>query len=502
MMQDTQSEDDIVFSKNETFGISEGLDDFDDFDIGPQIDEFDSIDNSVDFEVEEPITTSTSVNKFVIVGEREDYTKQYYNQELDTWVDSSNNATLFDDRNHAIEVLYDLDKSAFYTTRVMIKLMPTLEGTPANSNNFRKPIPEGMTVEQLVEEMEENEEEVECAWCNDLFEKSACHKEADFGWLCPSCEAAIKSRGETLSIQTNESFNSKETVDFDYGDLEVTLQGRKRDVDDWDERAVRVDYTYEVSKDDVATTIWENFITDKDVLDVPGGLEALEDDTAWANFLETHFDSLVDKYYTQLLDYYRDDAVEEYEANHSLEDYDYDAACDYYDSMREKLDIDKIDFSNCVDSSDMEIWGLEHIREDFYKAVLLKRFENVDQRGLDESQKVTDEMYDIDGMFTFYFLKNGSPDLYSWNVNLLRELGGINIEFEDTRYEDAVARVFNRKTFKEDVKEIHDLGNEYDGGYPAETPEVSDSQLTLCPECGSKNTFDLETGICIECGFN
>jgi hypothetical protein len=52
-----------------------------------------------------------------------------------------------------------------------------------------------------------------------------------------------------------------------------------------------------------------------------------------------------------------------------------------------------------------------------------------------------------------------------------------------------------------DLEALHDLGNEYDGGYPAEIPEVSDSHLKLCPECG-KNTFDIETGICVECGFN
>jgi hypothetical protein len=57
---------------------------------------------------------------------------------------------------------------------------------------------------------------------------------------------------------------------------------------------------------------------------------------------------------------------------------------------------------------------------------------------------------------------------------------------------------------------LHDLGNEYDGAYPDyepelsevdETPEVSDSHLKFCPECG-KDSFDLETGICIKCGFN
>ena len=69
------------------------------------------------------------------------------------------------------------------------------------SDNFRKPIPEGMTLEQLVEEMEENEDTVECTWCNDLFDKSECRKEVDLGWLCSRCEMAIKSRGETLTFR-------------------------------------------------------------------------------------------------------------------------------------------------------------------------------------------------------------------------------------------------------------------------------------------------------------
>jgi hypothetical protein len=66
-----------------------------------------------------------------------------------------------------------------------------------------KPIPEGMTIEQLVEEMEENEDTVECTWCNELFDKSECRKEVDLGWLCSRCEAAIKSRGETLTFREN-----------------------------------------------------------------------------------------------------------------------------------------------------------------------------------------------------------------------------------------------------------------------------------------------------------
>lgn len=247
----------------------------------------------------------------------------------------------------------------------------------------RKPIPEGMTIEQLVEEMEENEDTVECTWCEELFDKSECRKEVDLGWLCSRCEMAIKSRGETLTFREGS----------------------------------------------------------------------------------------------------------------------------YWDFLDEKLDLD-LDFSNCVDSSDMEIWGLEHTGENFYKTVLLKRFNDVSFKGPeDEAQKVYDEMYNIDGMLTFSFGKDGLPILNAWNVDLLRKLGSINIEFEDTRYEDAAAAAWGKTPVRENVEELHDLGNEYDGGYPTEKPElseideVSDSHLALCPECG-KDSFDTETGICVECGFN
>jgi hypothetical protein len=60
----------------------------------------------------------------------------------------------------------------------------------------RKPIPEGMTIEQLVEEMEENEDTVECTLCNDLFDKSECRKELNLGWLCRRCADDLAARGE------------------------------------------------------------------------------------------------------------------------------------------------------------------------------------------------------------------------------------------------------------------------------------------------------------------
>lgn len=78
----------------------------------------------------------------------------------------------------------------------------TVEFEP-DPNNFRKPIPDDMTIKDLVEEMEENEDTVECTWCEDLFDKSECRYELNLGWLCSRCQAAIMSRGETLTFREN-----------------------------------------------------------------------------------------------------------------------------------------------------------------------------------------------------------------------------------------------------------------------------------------------------------
>lgn len=114
---------------------------------------------------------------------------------------------------------------------------PIKEPTPADTakepEDTRKPIPDGMTIDQLKEAMEENEDTVECAgceelfpkdecfhkdgigwlcgdcedrlvkctWCEELYDRSECRKEVDLGWLCDRCEAAIKSRGETLTFR-------------------------------------------------------------------------------------------------------------------------------------------------------------------------------------------------------------------------------------------------------------------------------------------------------------
>lgn len=234
----------------------------------------------------------------------------------------------------------------------------------------KKPIPEDMTIEKLVEEMEENEDTVECKWCHELFDKSEVRYEVDLGYLCDQCSAAIKSRGETLTFRDNtydDFLNediSKETVDLEYDELTTTVCSSRRDVDDWDEVEYSDSYTFTLDKTDVATTIWENFITEEDVVDIPGGLEALEDDSAWNTFLETHFDILFEKYYKELLNYYREDAIEAFSESASYDDYitnqEADRADMEYDAWR-----DERDFTEDLKTAETDLDILEEV--DTYK---------------------------------------------------------------------------------------------------------------------------------------
>ena len=194
---------------------------------------------------------------------------------------------------------------------------------------IHKPVPAEMTVEQLVEEMEENEDDVECRRCEELFDKSECKYDKDYhGWLCWHCQQAVLDHGGDLKIGTapvDESYSSnpQDQVELEYPSLTVTLYGPKRDVDDWDEVEHTTSHVFLVPKVEVATAIWENWITDEDAADVEGGLDTLEDDTAWEKFLETHFDDLFEKYHQQILDYFKDEAAEDFrersQEEHDLE---------------------------------------------------------------------------------------------------------------------------------------------------------------------------------------
>lgn len=198
----------------------------------------------------------------------------------------------------------------------------------------RKPIPEGMTIEQLVEEMEENEDTVECTWCNDLFDKSECRKEVNLGWLCSRCEAAIKSRGETLTFKEN--------------------------------------------------TYWD--FLDEDIE------KPVDEDLEWHTY--------------------------------------------------------KITFSTKANP--------------------------------DKEQTTTFKTWQSDVEYAWRMSNANIPHTTIKSIELVEDIN------------------------EDEVDELHDLGNTYDGGYPEDNRnEQHNTQmaLSLCPECGSYS-YDNETGICINCGFN
>lgn len=80
---------------------------------------------------------------------------------------------------------------------------------------------DSIDIKSLVEMMEENEDTVECKWCEDLFDKSECRYELNLGWLCSRCQAAIMSRGETLTFKEN---NYWDFLDDDYESEDAELE--------------------------------------------------------------------------------------------------------------------------------------------------------------------------------------------------------------------------------------------------------------------------------------
>ncbi len=152
-------------------------------------------------------------------------------------------------------------------------------------STVRKPVPEGMTIEQLVEKMEENEDMVECTWCNDLFPKDDCRREVNLGYLCSRCEAAIKSRGEKLTFIENDywDFLDEDVRDpFDHHDpdydedeaadyLASRIDGAKdarydKAIDDYD--FFNEDFDEPVDEEEVEESIFDDAESVEDVVDI------------------------------------------------------------------------------------------------------------------------------------------------------------------------------------------------------------------------------------------
>ena len=108
-------------------------------------------------------------------------------------------------------------------------------------------------------------------------------------------------------------------------------------------------------------------------------------------------------------------------------------------AMKESiLNLSPADFAECVDSSRVELWGLEEPEDGVAEAVLIKSYDNVSDEDI---QSCHDEMLELDGMFTFSFTASGKPSVYGWNAEQLRELiqAGIKgISFDNPAYEEAI----------------------------------------------------------------
>ena len=431
----------------------------------------------------------------------------------------------------------------------------------------RKPVPEGMTIEQLVEEMEENEDDVECKSCGELFDKSECVHDKDYGWLCSRCQRAVEDHGASVVVseppldeelewhtykityttavnpdkeqttmfktwkfdveyawrmsrenipystikrielieELQESFNPGEKVEFIYDTLRVTLQGPKRAADDWDETEESVRHSFYKTKEDVATDIWENFIEEIDVKDVEGGLEALEDDKAWNDFLSEHFDDLLDKYYDKLLKYYEDEARKEYEETHSLnesinphdlveleypsltvtlygekraeDDWDEEEYTDSHVFLVPKVEVATAIWENWITEEDAEdvLGGLKTLEDDRVWELFLEThfddlFEKYNKQILDYFKEDAEEDF-----------RERSQEEYQMN-KLSADIDHAYDEYRDRQ-------LFGEgKASKPFLEEFDD----------AETHKAA---LTDCPECGTRS-YDMKEQYCTNCGLN
>ena len=298
--------------------------------------------------------------------------------------------------------------------------------------------------DSLVEVLEDLEEEVECKECFDLFPKAQCLKQ-DVGYICPTCGK--------LKMQKPAEYSVFDTYDQEFPEI--------------------TDYAPETVKDYDQEPKIEDALADliKDEYEAIDGYEVADEKIQHASIPEDKKDDILDT-----LEHIKEEEEEHIDELKDLlpgedKDEDKDDKEDTDESaVQEKLDID---FSNCIDSSDMEIWGVEPVGEATYKAVLLKRFENVPFRGgRDEIEKVESEMFDLGGLFVFHFGKDGLPKLGRWDPELLRSLGNCEIIFDDERYDRACEETLNR-SFEESAEEFDDfdLGPQSDELVPIDYSE-------------------------------
>ena len=356
----------------------------------------------------------------------------------------------------------------------------------------KRPLPAEMTIEALIEEMEEFEDMVECKECYDLKPKSDCKYEEGRGYVCAECSS--RSVKEAVA-------KTPETVELCYDDLEITIFGEKRDADDWDEKEVTVDFVYEVEKNDVATFMYESCLTEEDIKDVPGGFDTLDaDDAAWENFINNNFDILFEKYEKQILDYYREAATEKCQENTTWDDY---FACDesvnkeaMKDASKEKVafeyEFETGQYEDAKVTRYIHKVSKEDVEETLFEFVLA-------DDDFTELSYDREELSEDRALYNKFFAEYFDKLVNKYYENLLN------------LYEDAACEAAAKEAEDDymmggydDIDDIDEACAPKNAESMLEELEESDDyskRLAMCPECGA-TSFDHETGICINCGFN
>lgn len=310
----------------------------------------------------------------------------------------------------------------------------------------RKPIPEGMTIEQLVEEMEENEDTVECTWCEELFDKSECRYEVDLGWLCCRCEAAIKSRGETLTFRENNY---------------------------WDFLDEAVD---DESVENTSRT-WMCYFNGKDL----GTVEAKDESEAYHKMEKTWPEYNYNNEDVQVIPV---DELEEELEWHT-----------YKITFTTKANPDKEQTTTFKTwQSDVEYaWRMSNANIPHTTVKNIELVEGVQTDTMSMEELVTDS---INHLINDLGKDPAADDFADEVIGDIERNCNVDISDEPVRYRDwcsavacEVSRQLNNKSeFKSFLEEL-------------EEPDTYRSRLGFCPECGGDHAFDTETNFCMNCGF-
>ena len=352
----------------------------------------------------------------------------------------------------------------------------------------RKPVPVDMSIKDLVEAMEANEDTVECAgceelfpkedcfykdgigwlcgncedsivkcgWCDELFDKSECRKEVDLGWLCDRCQAGIMSRGEPLTFRENN-----------YWDF-------------LDESA------------DTKTAIWKCYFDGKEI----GTVEADTEQEAY-NKMERTWPELQYSLYDGVAVVEPLESINEAMDPHDLVELEYPSlTVTLYGPKRDVDDWDEVEHTDSyvflvpkveVATAIWENWIIEDDVKDVEGGLETLEDDRAWEKFLETHFDILFEKYK--SQILDYFKEEATEDfreraqeeygLDKWSAEVDRAYD----DWRDERY------------FGESFSEVKP--------FLAESDELAESKkfLSDCPECGVAESFDHSTGICASCGF-